>query len=368
MKSSQPFKGVYYVDHEKSSIDITVSTQGIIEFENDNGEKTDIPLAKSTLNLIGDPETTLQMSWQDDSGKSCFLLCHDTTIFDDLLAINHAPEIQTRLQALQKKQSKQVKSEKYRVPLYMGYIATFFLSTYFLYSYSVPVIANLIPYEWEKQIGSFAFENYQTGKTVIKNSKVNSAMEKIVNRIDKFDEANIKYEVIVIDAEMVNAFAFPGGFVVVTSGLIIHSEKPEEVAAVLSHELTHVLERHGMRKLVRQAGLGLLIGIVFGDISALSQLMDLSSQLDSLSFDRTQERHADDGGIKIMQAAGLSPKHLAAFFKTIKELDSVSGDIPELLRTHPLTDDRIKRVAAAKEPKKIFEFDLEWDKVKKGVM
>jgi len=366
MNSAQQFRGLFYAGHEKSSINMSISTHGVVEFEDKKGKKIDISLRNTTLDLIGDPEITLQLSW-NDAEINYSLLCSDPEIFDRLLAINFPAEIQGQLAELQKKQQQKMTSEKYRVPLYMTYIVAFFFSTYFIYSYSVPIVTNLIPYEWEKKIGSFAFENYQTGKELIKNVKVNSAMDLIIKRIDEFDNSQMSYEVIVIDAEMINAFAFPGGFVVVTSGLISNSENPEEIAAVLAHELTHVLQRHGMRKLVRQAGLGILISIVFGDVSALSQLMELSSHLDSLSFDRSQERQADEGGLKIMQAAGISPGHLASFFKKIKELDSATGDIPEIFRTHPLTDDRINRVAAADEPKQVFEFDLDWEKVKKGV-
>jgi len=367
MNSERQFKGLYYVGHKKSSVHFTVSSQGVLVFDDDKGNKIDIPIRNAKLDLIGDPETTLQFGWNGQNEKKCSLLCQDSELLENLLAINHLPETKAILSELQKKQRQKLKGEKYRVPLYLAYIAAFFFSTYFMYSYSVPMIADTIPYEWEKEIGGFAFENYQTGKSVIKNSTVNAAMDAIVKRIDKFDDSDITYDVIVIDAEMVNAFAFPGGYVVVTSGLINNSEKPEEVAAVLSHELTHVLERHGMRKLVRQAGLGVLIGTVFGDVSALTQLMELSSHLDSLSFDRSQERHADDGGIKIMQAADISPKHLVSFFNKIKELDSATGDIPEIFRTHPLTDERIKRVSAAAEPNQSFEFDLDWGKVKKGL-
>jgi len=335
MSLEQYYKGLYYLGREKFSGRFTVSAHGLIEFDDGKGNSENISLAKSTLDLIGDPETTLQISWNNEAEVKCSLLCHDPAVFDTLLACHLLPEMQNQLHILQNKQQRQANREKHRVPLYMTYIMVFFISTYFMYSYSVPVVAELIPYEWEKKIGSFAFENYQTGKAVIDNSQVNSAMDMIVQRIDEFDGSDISYELIVIDADMVNAFAFPGGYIVVTSGLINSAEQAEEVAAVLSHEITHVLERHGMRKLVRQAGLGILIGIVFGDVSALSQLMELSSQLDNLSFDRSQEEHADDGGIKIMQAAGISPQHLASFFKKIKQLDSASGDIPEIFRTHP---------------------------------
>ncbi len=68
-----------------------------------------------------------------------------------------------------------------------------------------------------------------------------------------------------------------------------------------------------------------------------------------------------------MQAAGISPQYLATFFEKIKDIDSVTGNIPEVFRTHPLTDDRIERVADAAEPEQVFEFDIDWEKVKGSV-
>jgi Zn-dependent protease with chaperone function len=366
MSSTIQFNGLYYAGHKKFSVFFSVSNHGIIEFEYDNGNKLDISLQKSALKLIGDPEATLQISWTD-SNVNHALLSHDLTLMDRLTTLNLSPSIQTQLLGLQKKQQQQLKSEKKRVPVYMAVICAFFFGSYFLISHSSSFVADMIPYEWEQKIGSFAFENYLLGKQNIDNPNVKSAIKTIIDRIDQFDDSEITYEVAVIDAEMVNAFAFPGGFVVVTSGLINNADNPEQVAGVLSHELTHVIERHGMRKLARQAGLGILIGIVLGDTSALSQLVELSSQLDSLSFDRDQERLADEGAIKIMQAAGLSPQNFVAFFKTLQQLDSVAGDIPEIFRTHPLTDERMERVAAAKEPKQLFSFKLNWERVKQDL-
>ncbi len=363
MNSATQFQGLYYSGQEKFSVHFSVSSHGYIEVENENTKIPNISLQNKQLKLIGDPETTLQISWAKD-GVNHALLSHDPTLFSLLLSVHIPHDAKTQLQALQKKQQQQLHREKNRVPFYLTVILSFFVSGYFLIDHASPFVTDMIPYEWEQKIGSYAFENYLLGKQNIKNPKVISAIKAIVNRIDQFDDAEITYEIAVIDADMVNAFAFPGGFVIVTSGLINSSEQPEQIAGVLAHELTHVIERHGMRKLVRQAGLGILIGIVLGDTSSLSQLVELSSQLDSLTFDRDQELRADNGAIKIMQAAGISPQHFVAFFKKIKQLNSVAGDIPEILSTHPLTDKRIERVAAAQEPQYKFTFDINWDRIK----
>ncbi len=363
MNSATQFQGIYFSGHEKGSVHFTISSHGSIVIGNENTDIADITLQNKELKLIGDPETTLQISWATD-GVNHALLSHEPTLISLLLTTHLPAAVKTQLQALQKKQQQQIHREKNRIPFYLAVIFSFFVCGYLLINHSSSFITDMIPYEWEKKVGSYAFENYLLGKQNVKNPKVISAVKAIVNRIDQFDDSEINYEIAVIDAEMVNAFAFPGGFVIVTTGLINSSEQPEQIAGVLAHELTHVIERHGMRKLVRQAGLGILIGIVLGDTSALSHLIELSSQLDSLAFDRDQERRADNGAIKILQAAGISPQHFVAFFKTIKQLNSVAGDMPEIFSTHPLTEERMAHVAAAQEPQYVFSFDIDWNEVK----
>lgn len=363
MTTEIDFSGLYYAGRVKSSVRFSISRHGLIEFESEQQGRQEIALQRTTLDLIGDPTITLQISWSESNTQHA-LLCQEPQLFDALLAINLPQSVKEHIKSLQTKQQLGLRGEKHRVPLYLGLIAAFFIGGYFAVHYSVPLIAEFIPYEWEQKIGAFAFENYQLGKKTVTDQTVNDAVNTIVKRIDQFDNADIDYQIAVVDADMINAFAFPGGYVVVTTGLIENSDNPEQVAGVLAHELTHVIQRHSMRKLVRQAGMGVLIGIVFGDVSALSQLIELSSQLDSLSFDREQERSADDGAIKIMTAAGLSPKHLADFFEKIQKADSISGDIPELFQTHPLTDERIERVSAETDPEQAFKFDVDWDEVK----
>jgi len=365
MSLASHFNGLYYAGRDKISVRFSLSSHGLIQFEAGARGRLEIALHSTALELIGDPATTLQIGWHDHNGRHA-LLCGEPELFDKLLSLNLPSPAREHITTLQTRQRRQLKGEMHRVPVYLGLIAAFFIGGYFSLHYSAPLIADMIPYEWEQKIGAFAFENYQVGKKTVTDQTVTDAVDAIVKRIDRFDGAEIEYQVAVVDADMINAFAFPGGYVVVTTGLLENADNPEQVAGVLAHELTHVLQRHSMRKLVRQAGMGVLIGIVFGDVSALSQLIELSSQLDSLSFDRGQERSADDGAIEIMTAAGLSPQHLAAFFAKIQKADTLTGDIPELFQTHPLTDERIKRVSAAAEPAQPFNFDLDWDAIKQA--
>jgi len=366
MTNGSVYNGIYYAGPDKFHVQFRVSCHGILEFEVAERGRSEIPLQWTTLDLIGDPGTTLQISWSADDVRHA-LLCNQPALLLELSALNLPRATLAQLAILQTRQRKNLQGEAHRVPAYLGLIAVFFVGGYFALQYSSPLLADLIPYQWEQKIGAFALENYRLGKKTVDDPAVIDAVNAIVNRINNFDDADIDYQLAVVDADMINAFAFPGGYVVVTTGLIENADNPEQVAGVLAHELTHVIERHSTRKLLRHAGMGVLIGIVFGDVSALSQLIELSAQLDSLSFDRSQERSADEGAIKIMSAAGLSPKHLATFFEKIAKADAITGNIPELFQTHPLTDDRIERVEQAAEPEQLFTFAMDWDEVKRRV-
>lgn len=360
----QAFDGLYYCGQAKNPVQLSITRLGSIEVDGLPQARLSIALGQTYLELIGDPAVTLQMRWSDQQGQQA-LLCPEPAFIAQLLTLNLAPSLREHLLKLQRQQRRNRAHEKHRVPFYLTMTAACLFAAYVVINLSAPLVADSIPYQWEQKIGKYALDNYKLGKEVIDDEKVNAAIDSIVQRIDQFDGADIKYQLSVVDAEMVNAFAFPGGYVVVTTGLIKQADAPEQVAAVLAHELTHVLQRHSMRKLVRQAGTGAILGIVFGDTSALSRLIELSTQLHGLAFDRDQERQADDGAVNILQQAGISPSHLAAFFEKIKQVDAATGSIPAMLRTHPVTEERIKRVASAEEPAQAFQFELDWPALQK---
>ena len=362
MSEGNLFNGLCYCGQAKYAVQFSVSKLGAIEMDGHPQGRLSILLAQTNLELIGDPPVTLQISWSNEQGQQA-LLCREPALLNQLSGLNLPAPLQETLSKLQQQQRRNLTHEKHRVPLYLLMTAAFLGVAYIAITQSAPLVADWVPHEWEKKIGSYALEQYKLGKAIINDTEVNAAVNSIVQRIDQFDGADVAYQLTVVDADMVNAFAFPGGFVVVTSGLIKQADAPEQVAAVLAHELTHVLQRHGIRKLVRQAGVGVVLGIVFGDTSALSHLIELSSQLNSLAFDRDQERQADEGAVKILREAGISPSHLAAFFDKIKQADAVSGNVPELFRTHPLTENRVSQLAGAIEPAQLYHFELDWPAV-----
>lgn len=150
----------------------------------------------------------------------------------------------------------------------------------------------------------------------------------------------------VVDDPAVNAFALPGGFVIVNSGLLEAAETGEEVVGVLGHEVQHALLRHGTRRVVRELGGSVALSLLFGG-SDLQGYAEVGSRLTGLKYDRGEESEADREGVALLLRAGIDPSGLARFFERLTK-DGLAP--PELFSTHPDPGDRAAQVRAARLP------------------
>ncbi|SEK83659.1 M48 family metallopeptidase [Pacificibacter marinus] len=140
-----------------------------------------------------------------------------------------------------------------------------------------------------------------------------------------------------------NAFALPGGTVVVTDALVNDFNDPNIIAGILGHELAHVSERHSLRQLYRSLSVYVLIAMMAGDVGPiLEDVLLEGSALASLAYSRDHEASADVIGIKTSHAAGYDPAALAEFFEQLTEDYGESG--PEWMSTHPSNAERIETI------------------------
>jgi beta-barrel assembly-enhancing protease len=147
----------------------------------------------------------------------------------------------------------------------------------------------------------------------------------------------------------VNAFALPGGFFYVNSGLILHADEESELAGVMAHEIAHVCARHGTKQatkgeLVNLASIPAMIFIPYSWAGyAIYQGMNFAIPLTFLKFSRADEREADYLGLQYMYKAGYDPNSFVAFFEKVEADEKKEpGTIPKVFATHPPTPDRIE--------------------------
>ena len=150
----------------------------------------------------------------------------------------------------------------------------------------------------------------ELGQTLVRHSK----------------RSNIHYYIKVVDTDEVNAFALPGGFLYVNRGLISIADTESELAGVISHEIGHVVGRHGAKALTRQLGLEIVLGMITGRNPTgvqrvASQLAAIGGIFSMLHYSREAEREADALAVENLREAGYDPDGVAAFFEKLLEIN-----------------------------------------------
>jgi len=154
---------------------------------------------------------------------------------------------------------------------------------------------------------------------------------------------------VIDDIGQVNAFAVPGGFIYVFTGLLARMESEAELAAVLGHETAHVAERHSMEALTREVGFNLMVQALLGEKAAAWQelLANVTHTMAFLKFSREDEKEADEKGLVYMFGAGYDPQGMIDLLELFIELsDTEPSVIEEWLSTHPACRQRVRDVQA----------------------
>ncbi len=204
-----------------------------------------------------------------------------------------------------------------------------------------------LPTDIDQQLGDAAYSGMTMQGPVIDDPVVVGFVQEIVDRLAP--EAKVEgfdFRVTVVDSDIVNAFALPGGQIVVFTGLIEQAERPEQVAGVLGHEMAHVTLRHGMRNVAHSAGVGVAFTILLGDASGWVVLAgEMAAMAQQNSYSRVQEAAADEEGVRMLMAAGLDPEGLAEFFQKLEEQPGAElQSAMSWVSTHPDHQSRIAHV------------------------
>jgi predicted Zn-dependent protease len=205
-------------------------------------------------------------------------------------------------------------------------------------------------YSLEKQIEmgrSYAAEVESTTK-LITDPLIQEYINRIGQNLVRNSDAQVPFTIKVIDTDDVNAFALPGGFFYVDSGLILAADNEAELAGVMSHEIAHVAACHLARENTRGQLLQLAsIPLIFvgGGIGYAAQsLAGFAIPMGFLRFTRSFESEADFLGVEYLYKAGYDPQALTSFFEKVKGLEKHKpGTLAKTFDTHPQTPDRIAK-------------------------
>jgi beta-barrel assembly-enhancing protease len=201
----------------------------------------------------------------------------------------------------------------------------------------------------EVQMGQQEAQQVNAQLPMVQDAVINSYVNSLGNRIAKLtSRGDLAWQFQVVNSDVVNAFALPGGFVYVNRGVLERASNMSEVAGVLGHEIEHVVRRHSVKQMEQaqgaNVGVGILCALTGVCQSGLAQAaIQVGGTAVFAKFSRTDEIQADEGGFNNVMRAGISPRGMYTFFQKLlaEEHQSGGGNAAAWFSDHPGTEDRI---------------------------
>jgi predicted Zn-dependent protease len=228
------------------------------------------------------------------------------------------------------------------------------------------IVLQRLPTRIDAEISRLMHENLVGSGQMVKEGAAVEALHVISQRLLPYlpkEDFTFRFEV--VNDRSVNAFAAPGGLIVVHTGLLAKATSADQVVGVLGHEITHVTRRHSLRQILYDMGLSTtlrwLIGIPDG---AADTLAGAAANLSGLKFSREQETEADTGAIDLLEKARLPARGLQSFFEMLAD----GGSIPSFLSTHPAGKERailLQKAISERGQWDVEPLDIDWEAVRR---
>ncbi len=331
-------------------------------------ESFELEVSKIKIKVGGASDRIVFFSEKEDG---LILYSNDLSILEDSFWDNkNSAKIQ--IEEWKKKKSRGRK-------VFLGGLLVSFLLIYALFSglgSLKSILIKAIPLETEKKLGDLMIQNMAKSGELVKNEK----LKKQINDLLEFFDPRVVKErgqmtLHLSRSGQVNAFALPGGHIVINFGLISKSRRIEEVLGVLAHEMAHVTQRHILNNVLDSIGLFTIVQFLIGDFSGVAAVVLTQGQfLLKKKFSRSFESDADRVGFHYLISSGIDPSGLGDFFHFLKkESKKQITNSLSFLSTHPLYEERISQLdklwkeANQNHQKKIKTLNYNFDKLKEDV-
>jgi predicted Zn-dependent protease len=204
--------------------------------------------------------------------------------------------------------------------------------------------ARFMPASMEKRLGNAVVRIMAPERARCPDSA--GQLQRVVDRLQAATGSKQQFQVIYVNQGIVNAFAAPGGYIVVFRGLLDQAESAEEFAGVLAHEMQHVLLKHSTRALAREFSGRALFSLMAIDSGGTPTAIQASVRLANLSYQRSDEEAADLQGAALLARAHMNSGGLATILRRLASSSPSSGSALAYLSNHPATEDRIDALEA----------------------
>lgn len=212
---------------------------------------------------------------------------------------------------------------------------------------------NLYSLEKEIALGKYYAQEVERSVKLVDDPVVNEYVNRVGQNLVRNSDAKVPFTIKVVDSDELNAFALPGGFFYVNTGLILRADEEAELAGVMAHEISHVTARHATKQMTKGelTQWAMLPLLIFGPAGwagyGLYQGLNFLIPTTFLMFSRNAEREADFLGLQYMWKTGYDPNAYVTFFEKVQAEDRRRpGSIPKIFSSHPPTPERIQNAQA----------------------
>lgn len=208
-------------------------------------------------------------------------------------------------------------------------------------------LAPLVPSPVEQRLGRAVDNQVRVlfGDKICTNPEGAAAFAKLVEQLRVAGGFNAPLDAQILDSRISNAMALPGGKIYLMRGMIDDAQHADEIAGVLAHELGHVRNRDGLRRLIQTGTTSFLIGLLFGDVTGSGAVLMVARSMFDASYSRENEIDADTFSIEVMQKLGRSPTAVGELLVRITKKREFG---PTIFSSHPLSEDRLARMRSQK--------------------
>jgi Zn-dependent protease with chaperone function len=225
--------------------------------------------------------------------------------------------------------------------VFFGFIGLLIAAYFLLVPWLAERFASRVSISTEQQFGDAVYDGMQLEEDQQASAKLNAFFEEM--------QVTTPYHIriAVIKSDVMNAFALPGGRIVVYTALLDQLQTYPELAALLSHEFTHVHHRHSTKSIFRKLGSRIFIGLLLGNTGGVAAVLaDQADELKSLNYSRSLEKEADLDGLALLKERQIDPQGFAGLFRQLKKAAPASS-MPEFLASHPDIENRITYIDEA---------------------
>lgn len=211
------------------------------------------------------------------------------------------------------------------------------------YFYVLPPLAErsaeFLPESFDNKIGNMFMETFlNENKIDIEKTKY---LEQFASELKLRNTKPLHFTV--VKSDEINAFAIPNGQIVVYTAILDIMKNPDELAALLAHEASHINNRHSTKLLCRNLAGFMIVSLLFSDVNGIMAVVaENAQQIHSLSYSRKFEQEADEQGVRILMANDIDPNGMIRLFEQLENENKFS--IPKILSTHPLTQERKEHI------------------------